>query len=192
MEFKETETVAIPLINSQHGEMPPMSDKGPTILDSGDRTQFASGAVRDMREGKGRCDLMPLEVVAKYICDSNDAADLIIWSLNMFLQTNSTSYLYSALNTFEIMCWGCAYTMCLETAKHYEEGAKKYGPDNWRKSIPTWCYIDSAIRHYLKWRRGDKDEPHAAAFCWNLMCCIWEVDHGDEWRAAQANKETAG
>ena len=35
----------------------------PHILDSGDRTQFESGAVRDMREGKGRCDLMPLEVV---------------------------------------------------------------------------------------------------------------------------------
>ena len=32
----------------------------PTIKDSGDRTEFATGAVRDMREGKGRCDLMPL------------------------------------------------------------------------------------------------------------------------------------
>ena len=35
------------------------------IKDSGDRTEFSTGAVRDMREGKGRCDLMPLEVVAK-------------------------------------------------------------------------------------------------------------------------------
>lgn len=31
----------------------------PVILDSGDRTQFESGAVRDMREGKGRMDLLP-------------------------------------------------------------------------------------------------------------------------------------
>ena len=30
------------------------------ILDSGDRTQFSSGAVRDMKGGKGRCDLLPL------------------------------------------------------------------------------------------------------------------------------------
>ena len=29
------------------------------INDSGDRTRFESGAVRDMHEGKGRCDLLP-------------------------------------------------------------------------------------------------------------------------------------
>ena len=29
------------------------------IKDSGDRTEFQSGAVRDMHEGKGRCDLLP-------------------------------------------------------------------------------------------------------------------------------------
>ena len=34
------------------------------ISDSGDRTAFDSGAVRDMHEGKGRCDLMPLDVAA--------------------------------------------------------------------------------------------------------------------------------
>ena len=32
----------------------------PQIQDSGDRTQFDSGAVRDMHEGKGRCDLLPM------------------------------------------------------------------------------------------------------------------------------------
>lgn len=34
------------------------------ILDSGTRREFDTGAVRDMAEGKGRCDLMPLGVVA--------------------------------------------------------------------------------------------------------------------------------
>lgn len=29
------------------------------IKDSGTRRQFDSGAVRDMQEGKGRCDLLP-------------------------------------------------------------------------------------------------------------------------------------
>lgn len=29
------------------------------IADSGDRTEFATGAVRDMHEGKGRMDLLP-------------------------------------------------------------------------------------------------------------------------------------
>lgn len=32
----------------------------PAIQDSGDRTEFASGAVRDMHGGKGRCDLLPM------------------------------------------------------------------------------------------------------------------------------------
>ena len=35
-----------------------------TIEDSGNRTAFESGAVRDIQEGKGRCDLMPLGCVA--------------------------------------------------------------------------------------------------------------------------------
>lgn len=155
------------------------------ILDSGDRTQFESGAVRDMREGKGRFDVMPLEVIAKYICERmNDGdSDAFIGNLNMFLVTNYTAYLYSAMNIFDVMQWDNAYTMMLDVAVHYEQGAKKYGPSNWRKSIPTWCYIDSALRHYIKWRRGDQDEAHHRAIIWNLMCCIWEVDHGDTWRA---------
>lgn len=149
----------------------------PTIKDSGDRTQFASGAVRDMRAGKGRCDLMPLEVVANYICEDNGSTDTVLWGLSEFLQTNSTVYLYSALSTFETLAYNDPCTMFLEVAKHYEEGALKYGESNWQKGIPTWCYIDSAARHYLKWRRGDKDEPHDRAFVWNVLCCIWEVDY---------------
>ena len=39
------------------------------IKDSGERTEFQTGAVRDMRAGKGRCDLMPLEVVADVMDD---------------------------------------------------------------------------------------------------------------------------
>jgi len=35
----------------------------PVIKDSGDRTQFSSGAVRDMHTGKGRYDLLPMCVI---------------------------------------------------------------------------------------------------------------------------------
>lgn len=34
--------------------------KAKPIKDSGERTQFATGAVRDMHEGKGRFDLLPM------------------------------------------------------------------------------------------------------------------------------------
>lgn len=148
-----------------------MEEKESRILDSGDRTQFESGAVRDMREGKGRCDLMPLEVVRDYLKD-----DIIGYIAN-FMQDNDTSELYECLDAFAAAAFKGGSTMFLEVAKHFEEGAKKYGENNWQKGIPVYCYIDSAVRHYLKWLRGDKDEPHDRAFCWNLMCCIWEVDY---------------
>lgn len=155
----------------------------PTILDSGNRTEFSSGAVRDMREGKGRCDLMPLDVAEKIIQSPT------IGLISAFQKTGDTKYLYFALERFAVNCYmtnentdtisGTSCTMLLEVAKHFEEGAKKYGESNWQKGIPVHCYIDSAVRHYLKWKRGDNDEPHSKAFVWNLMCCIWEVDHHD-------------
>lgn len=36
-----------------------------TIMDSGTRREFTSGAVRDMQDGKGRCDLLPLGIIAE-------------------------------------------------------------------------------------------------------------------------------
>lgn len=148
------------------------------ILDSGNRTQFETGAVRDMREGKGRCDLMPLAVVSTLLshqANFNKPIDCI----REFQTSGYTAPLYQAIHFFLGLNrdWDCVYTMFLEVSKHFEEGAKKYGENNWQKGIPVHCYIDSAVRHYLKWLRGDKDEPHDRAFVWNLMCCIWEVDY---------------
>lgn len=152
------------------------------IKDSGDRTEFATGAVRDMREGKGRCDLMPLGVVYHQLkAHKGPLANPIkcVWG---FQECGDTEALYEAIHQFCCLNdeWDTVFTMYLEVAKHFEEGAKKYGENNWQKGIPPKCYIDSAVRHYLKWLRGDKDEPHDRAFVWNLMCCIWEVDYHKE------------
>lgn len=144
---------------------------GCSIKDSGDRTEFATGAVRDMREGKGRCDLMPLRVAGLVM-----QGDPILDYIGLFQDTGDAECLYFAIRHFAHAFNGLA-DMLLEVAKHFEEGAKKYGENNWQKGIPVHCYIDSAVRHYLKWLRGDKDEPHDRAFVWNLMCCIWEVDY---------------
>lgn len=35
------------------------------IVDDGDRTLFGSGAVRDLHQGKGRCDLLPMCVLLR-------------------------------------------------------------------------------------------------------------------------------
>jgi hypothetical protein len=156
-----------------------LANDGPRVLDSGDRTEFPSGAVRDCRVGKGRCDLMPLDVVAKLyeLATANGEHEHWIFRrLNEFMTDRNVDSLYDVLSIFHTE-FGDYETMLLEVAKQFEDGAKKYGDDNWRKGIPVHCYIDSAIRHYLKYLRGDQDEPHARAFCWNILCCIWTVKH---------------
>lgn len=146
------------------------------IADSGERRTFDTGAVRDHHDGKGRCDLMPIAVVANLL-DSLTGGDYILGNIALFAESQDTTILYRTLVGFSVAAFdGSPETMILETSKHFEEGAKKYGENNWQKGLPVNCYIDSAIRHYLKWRRGDKDEPHSRAFVWNILCCIWEVD----------------
>ena len=160
-----------------------------TIKDSGDRTEFASGAVRDMREGKGRCDLLPLDIVSgmyndgvEYVHEGYSEAveqvNDILTYIHSFCDTGDVSYLYYVLESTKLFL--NRETMLLEVAIHFEEGAKKYGDNNWRKGIPAKCYIDSAVRHYLKCIRGDKDEPHDRAFVWNILCCIWTCKHHPE------------
>jgi hypothetical protein len=142
------------------------------ILDSVTRREFDSGAVRDIQEGKGRCDLMPLDVVAKILDDP------VLFEIYEYQTNGHAHHLAAALGRFTVHAWDSnANTLFLEASKHFEEGAKKYGENNWQKGIPTHCYIDSAVRHYLKWRRGDDDEPHDRAFVWNLLCCIWTCEH---------------
>lgn len=146
------------------------------IKDSGARRSFDTGAVRDIQEGKGRPSLMPLETVFTLL-----GGDAVIFCLGHFKDIGRTEPLYDALKTFAKKAYNGSYeTMILEVSRHFEEGAAKYGENNWQKGIPTDCYMDSAIRHYLKYRRGDQDEDHARAFVWNVMCCIWEVDYHEQ------------
>lgn len=172
-------------------------EAGPHILDSGDRTEFESGAVRDMREGKGRCDLMPLDVAGRLLY-----LDTTLQCISMFQENGDVTHLYEAVRSF---CWRHMWgsmehfngidkrvMMCemfLEVAKHFEEGAKKYGDNNWRKGIPAHVYIDSAVRHYFKMVARKEDEPHDRAVAWNLMCCIWTCEHKPDLND-YANKET--
>lgn len=155
-----------------------------SIKDSGQRTEFETGAVRDIQEGKGRCDLLPLDVVAILYSrefGANNPSTNIFSEINMFLKTGYHGFLSEAIAWFveesKFQSWP---DMLLEVAVHFEEGAKKYGVDNWKKGIPVRRYIDSAIRHYLKWLRGDQDEPHDRAVCWNLMCAVWTCIHKPE------------
>lgn len=91
------------------------------LKDSGERSEFSTGAVRDAQEGKGRMDLLPVRAI-------------------------------------------------IAVAKVFENGAKKYEANNWRKGIPLSRYVDSGLRHAVKYLRGDRDEDHLSQAIWNLMC----------------------
>lgn len=150
------------------------------IQDSGNRRKFESGAVRDIQEGKGRCDLMPLDIIAhcyKYDVETEHIGE-IFEDLDNFIESGDIDYLYDVLDNDTP--YDTYSGMFLEVSKHFEEGAAKYGENNWQKGIPVRCYIDSAIRHYLKYLREDNDEPHDRAFVWNIMCAIWTCIHKPE------------
>ncbi len=145
-----------------------------TLDDSGHRKEFSTGAVRDMREGKGRCDLMPLDVIGKWMDN---------WTLkhiNNFIETGDNEYLFTALQ-YEIAPAEVP-KYALELSKHFESGAIKYGERNWEKGIPLSSYIDSAVRHYLKYLDGQEDENHFIAFVWNVICTIWTNNNLPEMR----------
>jgi hypothetical protein len=106
------------------------------IKDSGNRTKFYDEdgnemAVRDMHDGKGRFDLLPMCVL-------------------------------------------------MRLARHYENGCLKYGDRNWEKGIPCHSFADSAMRHFVKYMDGWKDEDHLIAAIWNLCGLAWTEEKHPE------------
>ena len=144
------------------------------LKDSGTRREFKSGAVRDVAEGKGRCDLLPLYVIGTI---ENDA---ILRNIGKFIYEGDVELIISTIKLFYNVVYKTPYDAWLKVAKHYEDGAKKYDARNWEKGIPAHCYVDSGVRHYLKFMRGDTDEPHERAFLWNMLGLLWTCDNMPE------------
>lgn len=160
------------------------------ITDSGDRTEFESGAVRDIKTENGRCDLLPMSVIGNALetCNAWERAKpnvsmdgMIFQYIETYQATGNSDILYEAIACFLYHRLNeNYYHFMLELSKHFKEGAEKYGEYNWQKGIPTKSYIDSAVRHYLKYKAGWTDESHDRAFVWNLVCCIWTCTNKSE------------
>lgn len=171
-----TEEIMFKLIqdDSKTTSAAPSAEHRPALQDSGARRQFTSGAVRDIAEGKGRCDLLPLGVLANFLDDG------ILADIAIFIERGNRLALWDAFATFYGKYYEDVETALLELSKHYEDGCQKYGERNWEKGIPVHCYIDSAVRHYLKFNRGDIDERHDRAFLWNIIGALWTLEHRPE------------
>ena len=154
-------------------------------MDSGARREFETGAVRDIAEGKGRCDLLPLTTVATYLRSftgsregqiRNDEVADILTMIDMFQREGTESTIYQAITKFiNLKGYDSVITALLEVSKHYEDGARKYAERNWEKGIPCHCYVDSGVRHLLKWIDNWDDEPHDRAFLWNMFGLMWTI-----------------
>lgn len=145
------------------------------LKDSGARRDFGTGAVRDVADGKGRCDLLPLGVIARM-----GEGDVILKCIDEYIRTGKITSLEFAITRFSEAYFDNIETGMLEAAKQYEDGCQKYGERNWENGIPLHCYIDSGVRHYLKFLRGDTDEPHDRAFLWNMLGAIWTHENKPE------------
>jgi hypothetical protein len=141
------------------------------IKDSGGRREFDSGAVRDICDGKGRCDLLPLSIVSWCVDEP------ILHDIERYVRDGNGQHLVRAITTFAESHYGELWTAMIEVSKHYADGCAKYSERNWEKGIPLHCYIDSGVRHYLKFKRGDEDEPHDRAFLWNMLGALWTHDN---------------
>lgn len=135
------------------------------IKDSGERQVFESGAVRDISKGKGRCDLMPLDIAGEILGDE------VMLYLGEYQKTKKETWLILALNSFFGSNYSTHSDAFLDLSIHFEEGAEKYGVDNWR-GLPEWTFLSSAVRHYLKFKKGMTDENHGRAFMWNIACLM--------------------
>lgn len=167
----------------------------PHIKDSGNRREFETGAVRDIAEGKGRCDLLPLDCVADFFNQfatpkytyfrKADVVAKVLYELNevQFYTAHggAESHIMTAIEAFTHVTYEDKYgDAFMELSKHYEEGAKKYAERNWQKGISCHCYIDSCVRHLLKWYDGWNDEPHDRAVLWNLFGLWWTLKNKPE------------
>ena len=164
------------------------------LNDSGARREFDTGAVRDIADGKGRCDLLPLAEVSAYLQN-----DDILRLIGSFIRKGDETAIYSTMDAFlnqhpniGALAPYDPFTAILDLSIHYEDGARKYDERNWERGIPCHCFVDSGIRHYLKWRRGDKDEPHDRAFLWNMFGLLWTLHNRPDLNDLPFAEEKAG
>ena len=64
------------------------------LKDSGTRREFTTGAVRDVADGKGRCDLLPLVQVSEVI----DSCTLL--QIAMLMASGEITHLKNAIHDF--------------------------------------------------------------------------------------------
>lgn len=74
-------------------------------------------------------------------------------------------------------------------ARRYEQGAEKYGDNNWQKGIPISRCLDSAKRHINQFLAGDKTEDHLGAAAWNIFTAMHMEERNPDMRDVASRQE---
>lgn len=169
--------------NAKSTEAPVTSDDNYIKMD-GEYHEFEGGAIRYTKTGKGRFDLIPLEIL-KPVCEKITAdplieaytteMDVLIAMVNrdpveLIIDITAVKYGEGEF-TADAFSW-----MLRDLAIHYEKGAEKYGVDNWKKGIPASSFWDSGCRHTCQFISGMEDEPHWISAIWNMIGYLWTIN----------------
>lgn len=134
--------------------------------DSGKREEFSSGMVRDTQEGKLRFDLAIDGPLAREIFKE----DALFEAFENWYRMGGIE------NGAEIIdlvaeAEGGMFPLFERYAGLMTRGAIKYNARNWMKASGEAEYERfraSAVRHFIQYIRGDKDEDHAVAVWFNI------------------------
>ena len=120
---------------------------------------------------------MPLIEIAEVYAYYDEDSALFLNLIGQYIVEGKIEYIRKALAFFIDMLKMTPQTYFLDLSHHYENGAKKYEERNWEKGILLHSYIDSGVRHFLKYKASWQDEPHHLAVGWNLLGAMWTVKH---------------
>lgn len=145
---------------------------------------YETGATRNTSEEKGRCDLLPMCVLTDIF------NDIFFDYVDLYQKTGDCTYIFKCLTYLSQDVLKIDFPeMFLEQSFHYKEGIEKYAPRNWELGFKTEYLIDSAVRHYLKLKKGMTDESHERALVWNLTAVIWMCKNRPELNSYPINYE---
>lgn len=152
------------------------------LKDSGSRTTFGTGSQKEVVQGRGRYDLLPLLTIAEYFryYGEDSSSDMvtsdILYNIYVSMVTEQVEekipLLYNAIFVFIDAHMPGIYKVIPELAKLYEAGANKYAARDWEKGRPMEVFLNSALRHYFQYMNKETDERHDLAFIWNLVSLI--------------------
>lgn len=150
------------------------------LHDSGERTLFNTGAMRDTAMGKPEFSVLATTYIRELLKMSvslSEGLDRRIYDrvddvLDDLVDTDTAELGYDlnpVYGDFAPYLYLVPDVAIRRVAAHYGKGANKYSPRNWEKGIPLSRYFDSLMRHMLQWANGDRREDHLAAALFNVM-----------------------